>query len=65
MLEKPNRLLTHYELAHELGISPRHVQILADSGAIPEIRVSKLVRRYSLPAVLEALGTRREVVANA
>ena len=64
MQEKPNRLLTHYELANELGVSPRHVQRLADSGIIPEIRISKLVRRYCLPAVLEALETqsKREAV---
>jgi DNA-binding transcriptional MerR regulator len=55
MHDNPNRLLNHYELARELGVSPRHIQRLADNGTIPEIRISKLVRRYCLPGVLEAL----------
>ncbi|MCD8139192.1 MAG: helix-turn-helix domain-containing protein [Planctomycetaceae bacterium] len=66
MQNQANRLLTHYELAQELGVSPRHVQRLADNGTIPEIRISKLVRRYCLPAVLEALETQgRREAANA
>ncbi len=66
MQEMTNRLLPHYELAQERGVSPRHVQRLADNGTIPEIRISKLVRRYCLPAVLEALETRgRREAANA
>lgn len=66
MLDRANRLLTHYELAKELGVSPRHIQRLADNGTIPEIRISKLVRRYCLAAVLEALETQgRREEANA
>lgn len=60
MHDNPNRLLNHYELARELGVSPRHIQRLAENGTIPEIRISKLVRRYFLPAVLDSLTNQRE-----
>lgn len=52
MQEKLNRLLIHYEL----GVSPPHVQRLAGIGVIPEIGISKMVRRYCLSAVLAALN---------
>lgn len=65
-MQSSNRLLSHYELARELGISPNHVKRLADTGTIPEIRISKMVRRYCLTAVLEALESlERKAAAHA
>lgn len=50
------RLLTDHELARALDISVTHVKALAKTGRIPEITISKNVRRYQLDAVVSALS---------
>jgi hypothetical protein len=48
-------------IARALSCSPRYVHILAEEGKIPHHRFGKACIRFSMPAVLFALGVKKEM----
>lgn len=54
-------LVTAKPVARALSCSTRYVHILAKEGKIPHHRFGKACIRFSMPAVLAALGVKTEM----
>lgn len=57
-MDNPKELLTSRELAERLGISRETVRQWVKRSVIPEIIISRTVRRFELSAVMDALRKR-------
>jgi hypothetical protein len=49
-------LVSSDEIASKIGVKPDTITMWARIGRVPSFRISKRVIRFSLPAVMSALG---------
>lgn len=60
MHDKQSNLITAYELADQLRVTPETVKIWARQGLIPRVRLTPKVIRFDPSAVLAALARKAE-----